>query len=102
MLDSVILVASLRARELGYHYSHAPIADDVPFGTLLKAGEDKLFRVLGRVGARPTIVRPLTFPYRCDISVGDDVFANHNLSLAMSYTLTTWPAFWLLTPPSLL
>lgn len=75
--DPLLKEALLRARKLAHELNHMPIPDDLSFDILYKASQDKLFPILGRVGARPTIVRPFEFSYGCNISVGDDFFANH-------------------------
>ena len=61
----------LAAKELCFAYNQTPPSDETRQRELLR-------RLLGAVGERFTILAPFWCDYGCNITVGEDFFANHN------------------------
>lgn len=61
----------LAAKELCFAYNQTPPSDETRQRELLR-------RLLGAAGERFTILAPFWCDYGCNITIGEDFFANHN------------------------
>lgn len=61
----------IAAKELCFAYNQTPPSDETRQRELMR-------RLLGAVGERFTILAPFWCDYGCNITVGEDFFANHN------------------------
>ena len=61
----------LAAKELCFAYNRTPPSDELRQRELLR-------RLLGGTGERFTILAPFWCDYGCNITIGEDFFANHN------------------------
>lgn len=61
----------IAAKELCFAYNQTPPSDESRQRELMR-------RLLGAVGERLTILAPFWCDYGCNITIGEDFFANHN------------------------
>ena len=61
----------LAAKELCFAYNRTPLSDETRQRELMR-------RLLGAAGERFTILAPFWCDYGCNITIGEDFFANHN------------------------
>lgn len=73
-IDPELKAELLQAKELCHQYNNLPPADNVGRQAVLQ-------RLLGHVGERCCIMPPLWCDYGYNIEVGDDFFANYNLTI---------------------
>ena len=73
-IDPELKAELLQAKELCHQYNNLPPADNVGRQAVLR-------RLLGHVGERCCIMPPLWCDYGYNIEVGDDFFANYNLTI---------------------